>query len=336
MPDEMDFVMRAFLCTVQLAQGSAQDTRRRAWLEEAVPVGMTRDKAKSVLYEFVSKRLLVMGAETGPDGIATREWIELPHEALIQHWDRLRGWVDRHREDVRFHRRLFEAATHWDDENRPNGLLWRPPDLDRLDDFNRRANAIMTVRDTAFFQASRRVHRRGHAIRIATATTAVAACFLFLLVLGMIRSHALSDLQTQQSRALAAASRQSAESGAAMQGMLLALEALPRDLKHPDRPYVREAEVALQYALSENREQQLIGADMVHKATDPPTSEHLPRTGRTFATYSPDGKRLLATTAEGRNTVWDTAAGRERLVLEGRTPSSWPPSTPPTTLSWPW
>ena len=54
---------------------------------------------------------------------------ELPPEALISQRVRLRDWVAQHRQDVRFARRLNEAAEAW---KGGTGGLWRPPELDLL------------------------------------------------------------------------------------------------------------------------------------------------------------------------------------------------------------
>ena len=48
----------------------------------------------------------------------------MAHEALLTHWDRLRGWIDERREDLLLHRRLAEAATEWEGSGKePSYLL---------------------------------------------------------------------------------------------------------------------------------------------------------------------------------------------------------------------
>ncbi len=60
----------------------------------------------------------------------------ITHEALIDNWGTLRRWIDASRDDIRLHRRLAESARNWDLQERPNGLLWRSPDLDILKQCN--------------------------------------------------------------------------------------------------------------------------------------------------------------------------------------------------------
>ena len=60
--------------------------------------------------------------------------------------------------------------------------------------------------------------------------------------------------QRTQSLFLADLSRKQTEEGDATIGILLALEALPRTMTNPDRPYVPEAEAVLYAAVLAQRE----------------------------------------------------------------------------------
>jgi hypothetical protein len=64
---------------------------------------------------------------------------------------------------------------------------------------------------------------------------------------------ARDDALRNQSLSLSFLSQQSATSGDTEAAILLALEALPRNMNAPDRPYLLEAEAALYKALSEHR-----------------------------------------------------------------------------------
>ncbi|MDF5733075.1 MAG: hypothetical protein PUP92_35080, partial [Rhizonema sp. PD38] len=55
---------------------------------------------------------------------------------------------------VIFERRLDEAARIWDENSRPEGNLWRTPDLDLLTKYYGRASDNMTPLQVEFFRAS--------------------------------------------------------------------------------------------------------------------------------------------------------------------------------------
>lgn len=250
LPGSTEFAKNAFLSAVQLGDGPAYDTRRRAFLDDALPGTMTHDAAKAILAPFVEARLLA----TGTDPASGREWFELPHEALIRHWRKLRKWIDLERDQLRFHRRVGEATTHWEDEGRPDGTLWRPPDLTRLQTFHAQDANRLNARELAFLDRSKPVYHRARRVRRGTIAAGIPAIILFFATLAVEERYKNNKLQAGQSRLLAFLSRREAESGNGMAAVLLALEALPRNLVNPDRPFVREAELALQFAVSSNRE----------------------------------------------------------------------------------
>ena len=64
------------------------------------------------------------------DPVTRGPTVEIAHEALLAEWNRLRGWIDANREDVRQQRRLAAAADEWQ-AVRPGCRL--PVGGDRLD-----------------------------------------------------------------------------------------------------------------------------------------------------------------------------------------------------------
>jgi len=66
-----------------------------------------------VLARLTARRLI-----TADDGSVT-----VAHEARIQGWPRLRGWLAEDRDLLRAHRRLTEAATEWDHHGREPSFL---------------------------------------------------------------------------------------------------------------------------------------------------------------------------------------------------------------------
>ncbi len=148
-PEERQIARRAFLAMVRLGEGT-KDSRRRAPLAEIVTSGDSEECVLVLLRHFAEPgcRLVTL---TGA-GQATSA--EVAHEALFDHWGLLQEWLDGGRADIRFHRRLNDAANHWEQGRRPAGSLWRPPDLDLLREFRKRAGDDLTPLQVVFADAS--------------------------------------------------------------------------------------------------------------------------------------------------------------------------------------
>ncbi len=99
---------------------TAQDTRRRVARRELRGLPIETAAVDQVLDRYGEHRLLTF--DRHPTTRAPT--VEVAHEALLTHWDRLRGWIDERREDLLLHRRLAEAATEWEGSGKePSYLL---------------------------------------------------------------------------------------------------------------------------------------------------------------------------------------------------------------------
>jgi len=156
--DDQRIARRLFLSLVQLGEGS-RDTRRRVALAEVIAHGDDPAAVRRVIERFASPavRLLTRASADGAAGGA--ETLELTHEALIEAWPRLREWLNSDRADLRFQRRLEEAARHWQEHGQPEGSLWRPPELDLLERFREDHDAALTVIQAEFANSSRQAEQ---------------------------------------------------------------------------------------------------------------------------------------------------------------------------------
>jgi DNA-binding SARP family transcriptional activator/WD40 repeat protein len=107
--DGREAVRQLFLRLVMPGEGAA-DTRRRVPLSELSAIEVDTSAMESSIGAYGRHRLLTFDRDP-----STREpTVEVAHEALLGAWERLRGWIDEGREDLRMHRRLSDAANEWE------------------------------------------------------------------------------------------------------------------------------------------------------------------------------------------------------------------------------
>jgi hypothetical protein len=153
-PEEKEISRRVFTGLVQLGEG-AKDTRRRTNLERVVSHRNSLEQVQKVIARFADPgaRLITLSDNAGV------KTVEVTHEALFEHWKQLRDWLDASRSDLRFQRRLDEAAMVWQENGRAEGSLWRSPDLELLQSFYKRAVIDMTQLQIEFLTASKQSSR---------------------------------------------------------------------------------------------------------------------------------------------------------------------------------
>ncbi|MCK2212794.1 helix-turn-helix domain-containing protein [Actinomadura sp. ATCC 31491] len=183
----------------------AQDTRRPAARAELDPYG---DPDVALVIERLAGARLLTLHEDG---------VQLAHEALIESWPRLRGWVDEGRERLRVHRRLTEAAQAWQAHGRDAGLLYRGvrlaeatrlfPEPDERPD----GQDVLTPLERGFVEASAALARRASRRRVAVAAALVVLLAASVAAAGVaVRQAGLADDRLQEATARLAARRAAA------------------------------------------------------------------------------------------------------------------------------
>ncbi|WP_164904045.1 helix-turn-helix domain-containing protein [Nonomuraea polychroma] len=179
----------------------AQDTRRPAARAELDPYGEA-DTAL-VIEQLAGARLLTLHQDT----------VELAHEALIESWPRLRGWVDEGRDRLRAHRQLTETAKAWEAHGRDAGLLYRGTRLAVVDKLfiepENRGDLTPLERD--FVEASAALARRTSLVRVAVSAVLVVLLVASMVAAGVaIRQAGLADDRLAEATARLAARRAAA------------------------------------------------------------------------------------------------------------------------------
>lgn len=145
---------RLFLGLVQLGEGT-KDTRRRALFDSLISYQDDPSRVKQVIDRFASPGVRLITLSTNGNA----ETAEVTHEALFDHWQQLHAWLETSRSDIRFQRRLEEAAKYWEASGKPEGLLWRSPDLEALQSYSQRASSEMASLQIDFLTASQQLSR---------------------------------------------------------------------------------------------------------------------------------------------------------------------------------
>ncbi|MCG7207361.1 hypothetical protein [Streptomyces arenae] len=320
------FARHLLLRLIEPGQGDA-DTRRpltRSELAEWPDL-----EVQPVVERLARARLLTVDE----DGV------QLAHEALITCWPRLCGWIEEHRDRLRHHRRLTEAATAWIEHGRDPSMLYAGTRLAHAEELFQSDEdwyAGLTTLERSFLfaaarqraaqqQAAARSRRRGR-----TLVTALSAVLAVALVVGLA---AWRLAEVSQRQRVDAAARRVAEVADALRStdprtaMLLGAAAweispLPESraallssLAQPQPTTFTDPEPGTGSARF------LVGSGRTLLSTDGRTwrtwdvvrgrrtaSGELP--GGAVIAAAPDARTLLIKMASGAQRLWDTRAAR--------------------------
>ncbi|WP_329219251.1 hypothetical protein OG352_22410 [Streptomyces sp. NBC_01485] len=323
-PDQEHSARRLLLRMVEPGQGTP-DTRRP--LTRAELAEYADPEAPVVLELLAGARLLT----------ADEDAVHLAHEALINCWPRLHGWIEEDRERLRHHRRLTEAACSWLEHDRDPGALYRGGRLVRAEEiFPDHANdPALTDAERAFLvaafdvrQAERlaaaRSRSRGRLL-VGALSAVLAVCLV--VVLAAYEQHVDSTRQQTQNTArriaavadglrttdpraallLGAASWRIAELPETRRALLGSLaQPEPDAFTDPSSGYAER-----RFLVDSGRTLLGVG-DRVWQTWDVATHR---RTGRgtlpvgDALAAGPDGRILALSVGDGER-LWDTATGR--------------------------
>jgi basic membrane lipoprotein Med (substrate-binding protein (PBP1-ABC) superfamily) len=146
--DEQQIATQVFLRLVRLGRGSA-DFRRRLTLSELTDLGIDAVSLSTVLTAFGRHRLLTFDHDAGT-GEAT---VEMAHEALLTEWERLAGWIDRHRAALRRRDALLSAVDEWELSGRNADYLLTGSRLTEFEGWSQEGSLQLTTRERDFLEA---------------------------------------------------------------------------------------------------------------------------------------------------------------------------------------
>jgi type II secretory pathway predicted ATPase ExeA len=163
--DDQRRVQQIFLRLVRPGEGEA-DTRRRATLGE---VG---EECRGLANTLADERLLVTSRLAG----SAEETIEVSHEALIRHWQRLKEWVEADRRFLAWQQRLSASIEQYEESQGRSDFLLRGFPLTEALDWLKKKPASFSPRERQFVTASKK-----HKIRARVVAAAVGSLLLLMI-----------------------------------------------------------------------------------------------------------------------------------------------------------
>jgi basic membrane lipoprotein Med (substrate-binding protein (PBP1-ABC) superfamily)/DNA-binding SARP family transcriptional activator len=185
--EQRQVAQQVFLRLVSLSE-DARSARRRAPVRELTALDVDPVALSTVLEEFGRHRLVSFDR----DPVAGDAVVEVAHEALLWEWERLAGWIETHREDLRRERSLAAAAAEWESTGRNPDYLIAGSRLAGYEAWSRQTTLLLTSTERAFLdralaaEEERRDRQRRLERRAARRLLALAASLLVLVAAGAV------------------------------------------------------------------------------------------------------------------------------------------------------
>ncbi|MEJ2599878.1 MAG: BTAD domain-containing putative transcriptional regulator [Anaerolineales bacterium] len=334
---------RIFVQLVRPGEGT-QDTRRVATSSEL------GDELWDLVQHLANRRLVVTGQDASGD-----ETVEVVHEALIQRWGRLRGWMDADRAFRTWQEGLRAALRQWELSNNDEGALLRGVPLSQAEDWLAERRNELSLAELTFIQVSVALRERRQAERDRRRRRTVlglAGGLVIAVVLAIFafwaRASAQREAAVNHSLVLASSALSARDKGELDLALALALEAV--DIEQPPAEAVRTlSETAMgpgtravlsghskqvrAVAISPDGRLALSGScgaldssgECIRGELFPWDLESEAQLGRyeghtgwvNSIAFSPDGERAISGSSDGKVILWDVKPGRLIRQFEG-------------------
>jgi tetratricopeptide (TPR) repeat protein len=140
-----------FLISIEVDDG--EKVTRKYALHDIVTA---TPETKAFVEAFVQARLFTTDLATDGSPI-----VYISHEALLQHWPRLKDWIEENRELIRIRSRVNTAATEWLSEDRSKDLLYTAKkQVSDAELLRKNKNIELTESEQAFVNSSLARSRR--------------------------------------------------------------------------------------------------------------------------------------------------------------------------------
>ncbi len=308
-PDALEDLRRLFIAL-------ARPDRDGRFIRRATPLESLPPEQRALVAVLTDARLVVVGPSAGGPTV-----VELAHQALIDHWPRLRGWLDEDRAFLTWRARVDSQRERWEAEDRAHSALLRGAPLAEAADWLPAREADLAPVDADYLRRSRARQRwevrRWRIVAAAVAVLGLTAASL--TVVAVQRQQVLAgQLTTANAGALARESSNRLPTDVSLAARL-ALAAWRADPAHPDARSalaasylaLRSVDAELASVGPEGVTELAVGGDTVFGAGPPrpvvltgvtgpaPRREELSLADRAQFALSPDGRWLAEAPPDG-------------------------------------
>ncbi len=147
--DEKMAAKQLFLRLIAIADGDGVG-RRRVLASEITSLEVDLVALQRVISVYTQNRLLTLDRDQATDS----PMIEVAHEALLTEWERLKGWVEDAREDIRRHSAFRAALVEWEEADRARDYLLSGSRLEVYEQWAAASEMQLTSDERQYLQAS--------------------------------------------------------------------------------------------------------------------------------------------------------------------------------------
>jgi WD40 repeat protein len=289
---------------VDAVQGEkVRDTRQRVDMDNLTPVDGDETLSKNLINELANKRLVI----TSINEATKKQEVEVAHEALIRHWQKLNEWLLQDRKTLIAHQNISSTAEDWEKYNFDESYLvhqgGRLEEAEQLrqqsqlklnklenDYLNACIDRRERIRNQEEEQRQRELkyQKKAHNARLTMLIAAPLVTGLVVLIIGPINS---METQKKDIRNLNESSQVLLESNQGFDALIDSLEAARklRNLILPQPDLEQKIQETLQKTLLEKFKER----NRIQKDTKKITNEIFSPDSKIFATVSKNGTVTL-------------------------------------------
>jgi WD40 repeat protein len=303
-----EVIHQMFLRLVALDDDSAASpaTRQRVLRSELTAIVQDEELMDELIDAYAAYRLLTLDY----DPTSRRPTVEIAHEALLGEWQRLRGWLDESRDDLRLRRQLTRAAEEWCQADQDPSFALRGTRLEQFENWSQSTQLALALGERDYIQASAALRdereaaestRQAREAKLEQRAGRVLQALVVVFLLAALVSVGLVFIATNQ--------RQSAlDSAADAQNVALVAGSQAALADHDN-----DTALALAWqAVALNPDSAIAQAQLSVAAYAPGTVRML--TGNkdmvSWTAISPDDKTVFAGADDGSVILWDLATGK--------------------------